>query len=316
LDVKSGEQLWTERFLESLEPTCLFDVEDRIVREVLGRVADAYGVIQRTMKLRIEAKRVSTISAYEATLRYLHYNLMISAEAFIESRTALEHASQIEPNSAVVWAMLSQSYLDAQVFGYEEIPGALESGIRFARRAVSLDPGCQFAQQAKAYASLIQRDRSAMITAAERMVAINSNAASMVGAAGFWLCLAGEYERGMDLLQKGIELNPLFPAWLHAAPYFYHMHKGNYEQALHHANEFGLPDFFWSALMQAASLGLLERVTDARTAYTRLLKLKPDFSDNMRDYIRFFVLDDALVDKMLEGLEVAVLAGAIEEESR
>ena len=306
LDVKSKEQLWTERFLEPMEPTRLFDIEDRIVRKVLGQVADVFGVIQRRMRLRIEARRVSTLSAYEATLRYLHYNLTLSAEAFLESRIALEQASQVEPNSSIVMAMLSQCYLDAHAFGYDEIPGALNSGVRYAHRAVSLDPGCQFAQHAKAYASLIERDRSAMITAAEQMVTINPNAASMVGAAGFWLCLAGEYEPGMDLFRKGIELNPLFPPWLQAAPYFYHMHEGDYEQALHHANEFGLPDFFWRALMQTASLGLLGRITNARVAYSRLLELKPDFPDNMRDYIRFFVLDDALEEKMLEGLEMTV----------
>ena len=306
LDVKSREQLWSERFQEPLEPTRLFDIEDRIVRKVLGQIADVFGVIQRTMKLRTEARRVSTLSAYEATLRCLHYNLTLSAEAYLESRMALEHASQVEPNSAIVWAMLSQIYLDARALGYEEIPDALKSGIHFASRAVSLDPGCQHAQHAKAFASLIERDRSAMITAAERMVAINLNAASMVASAGFWLCLAGEYKRGMELFRKGIELNPLFPPWLQAAPYFYHMHKGDYEQALHHANEFGLPDFFWSALMQAASLGLLGRVTDARTAYGRLLELKPDFSDNMRDYVRFYVLDDALEERMIEGLEIAM----------
>ncbi|MDX2345100.1 MAG: hypothetical protein QNL12_15970, partial [Acidimicrobiia bacterium] len=177
LDVGTGEQLWSERFEEDLLPSRLFDIEDRIVLIVLGRVADAYGVIPRTMGLRAEGRRVSEPSAYEAILRCFHYQLTMAPEAFRDSLRALEHASKVEPSSAIVWAMLSQSYLDAEVFGYQEIPRALEIGIRFAGRAVSLDPGCQFAQHAKAYASLMEHDRPAMAAAAARMVAINPNAA-------------------------------------------------------------------------------------------------------------------------------------------
>jgi hypothetical protein len=137
----------------------------------------------------------------------------------------------------------------------------------------------------------------------------------MVGSAGFWLCLAGEYERGMELFQRSTTLNPLFPSWLHAAPYFYNMHHGRFEAALHHANEFGLPDFFWGPLMRAAVLGLLGRAGDARAAYERLLELKPDFSGKSSDYVRFFVLDDRLADEMLEGLDAAVPGGVVGQES-
>jgi adenylate cyclase len=315
LDVENGEQIWAERFDEDLVPSRLFEIEDRIVRKVLGQVSDTYGVISRTMSLRAEGRRVSEPSAYEAILRCLHYQLTMAPEAFRDALLALEHASKVEPNSAVVWAMLSQSYLDAEVFGYQDIPRALETGIRFAGRAVSLDPSCQFAQHAKAYASLMERDRSAMAAAAERIVAINPNAAYMLGSAGFWLCLAGDYDRGMKFFQRSSELNPLFPSWLNAAPYFYNMHHRNFEVALHHANEFGLPDFFWGPLIRAAVLGLVGRTEEARTSYERILELKPDFSEKVRDYVRFFVLDDRLEDEMLEGLDKAVSGGIVEQES-
>ena len=311
LNVKNREQLWSKRFQEQLIPTHLFDFEDKIVHQVLGQVADNFGVIQRSLSHKAECRRISEPSAYEAVLRNLHFQLTLTPKTFHESFLALKHASKLEPNSAIIWAMLSLNYLDAAVFGYEEIPNALESGINCASRAVSLDPGCQYAQHAKAFASLIERNRPALVTAAERMVAINPNAAFMVGAAGFWLCIAGEYERGMDLFRKGIELNPLFPTWLHAGPYFYHMHKDEYIQALHHANEFGMPDFFWAPLMKASVLGLLGRTTDAKKPYNKLVELQPDFPTKAADYIGFFVLDGQLREKMLAGLKESGLVNVI-----
>jgi len=307
IDVSSGEQIWSNYFDEDLVPENMLNIEDKIVRNIVGEVADRYGIIPRTMCRQAEHRKVSDPSVYEAILRCFHYEVTLTFEAFRDSRLALEHASEVEPNYAMVWAMLSMLYLDSHVFEYENIPGALPSGIQFALRAVTLDPGCQFSQHARAYASLIEQDRRTMICAAEKMVAINPNAASMLGAAGFWLCIAGEYKRGIDLFHTGIELNPLHPSWLHAAPYFYHMHKGDLAKSLHHANEFGLPDFFWGPLIRAAVLGLLGCITDAETAYAKLLELKPDFAEKAHDYVSFFVLDESLLEKMLVGLRNAGL---------
>jgi len=144
-----------------------------------------------------------------------------------------------------------------------------------------------------------------MIRSAERMIKINPNAATMVAFAGFWLCLAGKYEKGMKWFNKGIELNPLFPSWLHAAPFFFYLDTGDFDKALQHANDFELPDFYWGPLMRASSLGLLGRTLEAGREYSNLVKIKKDFSKNARQYIEAFTLDENLVDKILKGIAVA-----------
>jgi adenylate cyclase len=305
IHVDSGEQLWADRFHTEFAPSRMFDIEDRIVRQVLGRVADTYGVISRSQTRQAEGRRIREPSAYEAVLRALHYQLTMTPETFQQALTALDYASRVEPDSAKVWAMLSQCLFDADIFGFQAIPDAIENGIRYAGRAISLDPGCQFAHYAKAYASLLERDRSAMRHAAERIVSINPNAAYMVGCAGFWLCLAGDYQRGMEFFQRGTALNPQFPSWLHAAPFFDSLQHNDYETALFHADEFGLPDFFWGPLMRATVLALLGRSADANKAYRRLLELKPDFADNAPRHVGMFVLDDRLAAKMLDALKRA-----------
>ena len=132
LDVASGEQLWTHQFDEDLIPENLFDIEDKIVRHTVGQVADRYGIIPRAMSHQSVCRKTSDPSVYAAILRSFHYEVTLTLEAFRESRLALEHAAEVEPNCAMVWAMLSQLYLDSYVFGYETIPDALPSGIRLA----------------------------------------------------------------------------------------------------------------------------------------------------------------------------------------
>lgn len=305
IEVPTGEQIWSERFDEDFSPPHFFDIEDKVVHQVLARVADSYGIIPRLMGQQAKSRRVTDPSEFEAILRHHHYNLTLSAEAFDDSLNALEHASKLKPPSAAILGMLGLCYLDSDIFGYADIPEAVERGIQLAGKAVSLDPDCQYAQLTRAYAGMVERDRNAIIGAADRIVAINPNAAFMSGAAGFWLCLAGEYERGISLFERSTELNPLFPSWLHAAPYFYHLHANDFDKALYHANEFGLPDFFWGPIMRTAVLGLLKQTAEAKLAFDRIVSLKPDFSGKEEEYVRVFVLDEQVANMMLEGLRAA-----------
>lgn len=301
-DVGTGEQLWSYQYNDLLAPENLFKIEDTILKNVLGQVADEYGIILRHMTKHVD-HQVSVPSSFEAILRGYHYQLCLTPEAFRETRLALENASQAEPDGATIWAMLSQLYLDAVVFGYEEIPDAIQLGIEFATRAVAIDTGNQFAHHARAYAGLIEHDREVIINSADRMLSINPNSAAMVAMAGFWLCLAGRYEQGMEWFSQGIELNPLYPSWLHAAPFFYYLHQRDFENALQQANAFGLPDFFWGPLMRTSALGLSGRIDEAKKSFACLLDLKPDFPQNSQKYIEFFTLDNNLADMINQGLK-------------
>ena len=89
----------------------------------------------------------------------------------------------------------------------------------------------------------------------------------------------------------------------------HHYLDGKYDDALESIKKFGLLDFFWNPLMQAAALGQLGRITEAETELQRLLSLKPDFPERTRFYISCFLIKDEWVDCMLEGLEKAGLEG-------
>jgi TolB-like protein len=309
LDVLTGEQLWLYQHNDLLTPDNILKIKDSILKNVLGQVADNNGIILRHLSKHI-GRQSTTPSTFEAILRGYHYQLCLSLEAFRETRVTLETATQTEPDVATTWAMLSQLYLDAEVFGYEEIPDAIELGIEYASRAVAIDPGNQLAHHARAYAGLIEQDREAIIYSADQMLSCNPNSAAMVATAGFWLCLAGKYEKGMEWFGKGIELNPLYPGWLHAAPFFYYLDQQDFEKALQQANAFGMPDFFWGPMMRASVLGLAGRIDEAIKSYASLLELKPDFPQNSQKYIKFFALGDNLVDTINQGLKKAGLTPA------
>jgi Tfp pilus assembly protein PilF len=247
-------------------------------------------------------RHIESRTTYEAVLRCFHHQLSLSQMDHARVTQDLERAAAREPRSALVWALLAQCTLDKTVFGYSEDPGALAQGVRYARHALSLDSSCQYAHYANCYASLVERDAATVEYSAERILELNPNVPFMVGSAGFFLCLAGCYDRGMALFEKSVDLNPLFPSWLHAGPFFYHLKKGDLERALLHARQFALPDFFWGEIMRATALNLIGYAVEADASARRLRELKPDFPQKAREYVRFFLLDDELANRVLESL--------------
>ncbi len=303
INVKNGSQIWTKRYIESLSPKNLQSIIADTVTGIVGVIADTNGIMFQHYFKKI-VKQNSMPSTFEAILKNHYYHQNISPDTFEEARSALEHALANDPDNATLIACMSIVYLDAVIFNFANIPDAFEIGIQLASKAVTIDPNNQMAHHCRAYSALVSRDQDTMIRSAKRMLEINPKSASMVAAAGFWLCLGGDYEQGMKSFKEGIKLNPKYPRWLNAAPFFYNLHNNNYEEALKNAQEFETPGFYWGHIMRASVLILLDKVTEANEEYQKLLELKADFPEKGLNYIQSFVLDDNLATKIFSGIEL------------
>ena len=297
-----AEQVWNEHFDIPLAVEELLEVKAEVIRHVAARITDDYGVIQRRQAVLASENLPQTWTAYDALLRYYHFQLSLSPEDFAEAHHALESALVAEPFSVQVLAALAMVYMDASVFEYAAIPDAVAKGINCAERAVRLDPLSQHAQHALAFACLLRKDRPGLVDSARRMVELNPAAAFMVGNAGFWLCLAGEFDEGLSLLESSRALNPHFPFWFSFGPFLHCISRGNYEGALASARPMGLSGFFWCPLANAAALALLGRQNEATDAYQALLALKPDFPERAVEHVRLFVLDEGISESILNAL--------------
>lgn len=129
----------------------------------------------------------------------------------------------------------------------------------------------------------------------------------MVGTAGWWLILAGEFEQGLQFLAESLNLNPFYPNWFHFAFFLYYFQKDDYQTALIQAEKFNTPGFFWTPLVKSAVLAQLGRLQEAQNAYQELLSLNPDFASSPRYYLQHFIVLDDVLEKVLTSLYVAGL---------
>jgi serine/threonine protein kinase len=125
-----GAHLWSQRY--DREMADIFDVQD----EISAAIATALQV-----KLApTPERRMPTVAAYEAYLKYRSYQWQFTPEATQRSRECLEQAIALDPMFALPYVGLADSYLALSSVGaipsHEAMPRARE----LARRALELDP--------------------------------------------------------------------------------------------------------------------------------------------------------------------------------
>ncbi len=116
----------------------------------------------------------------------------------------------------------------------------------------------------------------------------------------------GELEHGRQIIDEMDKFNPNVPGWLRAVAFRYHMEKGEYDQALHEARRFRMPDEHpWDPILRATAAGHLGEKKAAAAAYRELVEKFSDIARNVEDAIRMYFQFDHWVEAVPEGLEKA-----------
>jgi adenylate cyclase len=304
----TAEQIWGESYKRDQTATDLIAVQEEIAHEVIGVVADQYGLIERRLSSESRKKAPADLKTYDAVLRFYQYETELTPAAFEKALTALEQAIEIDPEYGLAWAMFGHLHADNHALGFCEIEASLEKALTFAQKGVALAPENQFAQDALTLVYFHRGDKELFLKHAEETIALNPNSPYIVGVAGWHMALYGQWNRGLILLQKGMQLNPYHPSWFHLAFFMDYYRLGEYEHAFAEALKFNFPGLYLDPMMRAAALGRLGRRAEAKAAVGQLLKLEPDFATRGRWLISRYVKVDDLVDRIIEGLEEEGLA--------
>lgn len=307
-DTLNGVQVWAKRFDRKFSADDIFSVQDEISNDVISHIADAYGVIPRLLEKETRGKRVRDMDAYDAVLRFYHYQTFPNLENFKRARKGLRAAVDKNPDYTLAAAALSELYSDNFGLHFDPPYDQLDDAYELARSAVVEDSECQQAHFAMAFAHFHRRERRACINAAQRVLDLNPNAPYYSGAAGWLIAVVGEWEQGLEILTDAYKRNPFHPSWFNVAPYQYHFGRGEYEQAMEAAEQVRMPDLPWGGIVCGSALQRLGRHNEARAVVDDLRDRFPDFAVNARDYIRKYVFDDALCDGIYGALVEAGLS--------
>jgi TolB-like protein/Tfp pilus assembly protein PilF len=306
VDATSGAHLWAENFERDFSPETVFALQDNLVPRIVSTVADAHGVLPHTMSEAIRGKSPEQLSPYEAVLRGFSYAERISSEEHAVARDALERAVQLAPSYAYAWAMLSFLNTAEYEMGFNPKPEPLERALQAARRAVELDSGGHRGYQALAVVLFYRKEIQAFRTAAEKAIALNPMDGCNIALLGAYIAYAGEWERGCDLVDQTLNLNPNHPGWYWFGPFFNAYRKRDYSGALNFALKINLPGLYSAHIVLAAAYGQLGQRDEASKAVQELLRLRPDIAKIARPAL-MMRFDPELVEHLIDGLRKAGL---------
>jgi adenylate cyclase len=308
IDVESETQIWSETFERALTPENIFAIQDEVTARIASTIGDTQGVIGIASMDDMRRGSPTSLASYDCVLRATEY-MRIFADALRQpARECLENTVRADPDYALAWSWLAEIYLDEYRRGLDPGPDLVTQALAAANKAVQLAPNDGRAYFAQANAFYYDDNLEAFSHAAERALELNPYSADTLIHLGHRFAYAGQWEKGLALVDKAIAIQPFHPLGAGFAPYFFHYHNGDYDLALETALKMNLPDYVWALGALAAAYGQLGRTDDAAPVVARMLELRPDIAQTARaDRAKFFRYQPDLLDHFMDGLRKAGL---------
>jgi TolB-like protein len=272
VDGRSAVQLWGDRYDRQMLD--IFALQDEVTRTI----AATLGVRMQDVALqRALTKNPLNLDAYDCLLRARRYTWMLSAEAHAEARELLENAVELDPLSADAHALLANVYLGEHRFDMNPHPNPIGRALVHALAATRLDPQNAYARCWLAIVHFFRGENDKFEVESQLAVSLNPNDPETLADVGHYLAFMGEFERGVELVRRAQKLNPLHQTWYWFTFARHHYHLKAYEETVADIQRAGLPHFYWSHLLDAASKGQLGHA-GAKDAVARIFEVKPNFS--------------------------------------
>jgi adenylate cyclase len=277
VDAKTGNHLWAERYDRELKD--IFAVQDEITKKITTAMQVE---LTEGEQARLWRKTTNNPEAYEKFLQALKYFRLGSPDGNVLSRQMAEKAIELDPEFAMAYVILGQTYKSDVVFGLSKSPKeSLRRTYKLAQKAMTLDDSTK----ADAYAlmgsvHLLKREHEKNIALKEQAVALNPNHADNTALLAIALTYGGRPEEGIRVFKKAIRLNPFPPAWYFNFLGIAYRLTGQYEESIATCNRATRlnPDQLFAHACLAAAYSLLGREEEARAEATEVLRIHPKFS--------------------------------------
>jgi TolB-like protein/Tfp pilus assembly protein PilF len=279
IDAASGRAVWAERFDAG------FDALPALHQRITGTVA-------QSLHLRlVEAESVRAGQQADAgalDLAYQAWSLLRrrTPESVASARELLQRSTQLDPQSALAWALLAKSYSADVSFRSLHLRGAsreqwLQRAEQAADRAYALDPRHALVVGERARVLAMQGRAEPALDMLQRQIALNRNDAQAWLQLSYTYATLGRQAESIDAGREAIRLSPQDSELsgfyvVIAAAYLY---RGEDAQALQWARRSALerPDFSVAHAWVASAAALAGDMPAASAALAEFRRLQPTY---------------------------------------
>jgi len=299
-ETHSGAQIWTELHHHTYNSSNLFEVGDKIVSSVIAVLGDFNGIIVQQMSRGLTKSKSGT--AFLTTQSW--YNIFYSRfneDVFRKAYAAMQYTIEKNPSDELAWAFLGQLSMMAFLFDHPTNENPVVHGLRTARSALKINPLSQHGHIALAMAHISLQNRRAGLDELEHTISLNPNAVGIMGICGCLMIVAGEYDRGIELIRNSMSRNKSHPALFKFFLSLYHFKQKEYSLALASSDEMAIPDFGLNIILRVATLSHMGRKAEAEILIKSLKNLSFNKTWISKEFLSRFLLDEDLVDQIYKG---------------
>jgi len=302
IEAATGRHVSSNRYDRPLED--IFAIQDEVTEKVAGTLTGWEGAIAEAGRAVARRKPPANLQAYDYYLLGIEAKHKETKEDNIRAQELFRKALELDPRFARAYTGLALTY------GYEIWLSYTESRARSLRdwlaavqKAVALDPYDGEAHMVLGYAYRMQNDYESATHELDRGLELQPNSPDLLMLYVENLPMLGNPQKGVELAERAIRLNPNYPAW-----YLYGLHRvyyfaGEFEKALAAARRAeGL-----SGPLLAAIYGQLGRNAEAAEGAANVLKLDPDWSAEREISDTGAFARQAELDLYLDGIRKAGL---------
>ena len=301
-DAKKCIRIWSGVYQGDFEAAKMISFQEAVAEEVAVHVAGGNAVIAKHFADLHKDKVPPNLRTYAAVLRYWESAALRTPQKMLRAIQALEHAVDHEPDYGQVWSMLAAQYANNYGLELVDLRTPLEKAAEFARRGVSLEPANRRARMILAYVRFMENKLTEARHEAEVAYQLCPQSLLVLDTLGWLTALAGEWEKGVNWIEKAIRFNPYCHPWVRHALCINWFRKGDYEKAYRESLRFIMPELFWDPLLKAAACGHLGKIEEGQACVRALLKRKPDFVQRGPVLIGRYVKFEDTADRIIEGI--------------
>lgn len=302
LNSSSGKFILTKVFT----PATIDDgikIQNEIVKDIVSTMGGYYGILFKEIVKTAPSKISSNSGVLKAICSYHDYQCSFSIENYANALSNLNEAVELDPNHAIAWAMLGEIHLASIALGLDNCKKTIEKSSHCIAKALNIDPNCQQAWYALTLISCFKKDQDNCLSAAEHCIKINPNSSGIISGVGCILIFAGYFEKGFNLLENAISINPSHPWWINIGYCYYYIHKKEYQKSLYWAEKMDFNETIWDSLLKATSLSLLNEDAKAKIQLHNLLELQTLTATEIKEILSSFMLSDEIIFKIVNSLK-------------
>ncbi|MFD2200928.1 tetratricopeptide repeat protein [Shivajiella indica] len=304
----TDHQVWASSYERERSAMGTFTIQDDIVKHVINQIGGSHGIIFREAAKASPIKHALDVKVYDAVFWYYYLLNDLNEETFKKGLVVMQNTVQFDPQYALGWAILGETYVAGFFFGYDcSVLAPLEEGVKCGKKALSIDPRCQHAYQTLGLAYLFQHRPKDCLLIIDQWLNLKSKSTGIAGGLGFCLICAGEYERGYSLLSESIQVNPYYPWWFNAGLSIYHFQRNEYEDAVYWAEKMQRQSIVWELILKAVSYVEMENFSAVKICTQELVQIIPDFWAISKQILGSFLQSEEMINRLFKTLKKADL---------